>query len=96
MIKKVRISPFYPLARKSIIDLIILNGSFRVRVNEHFYSRVMEIGANGGGDDSLRIALAESMDPFFDGKNEAEYLVILEDLVKSKMLHFNNQKDRSK
>lgn len=56
----------------------------------------MEIGANGGGDESLRIALAESMDPFFDGKNETEYLVILEDLVKSKMLHFNKQKDQTK
>ena len=96
MIKKVKISPFYPLARKSIIDLIIVYGSFRVRVNEHFYRRVMEIGANGGGEESLKIALAESMDPFFDGKNEAEYLVLLEDLVKSKMLHFNNQKKQSK
>jgi hypothetical protein len=92
----VKVSPFYPLARKSIVDLIIVNGSFRVRVNEHFYRRVMEIGANGGGEESLRIAFAESMDPFFDGNNEAEYLVILEDLVKSKMLHFNKQKDQAK
>ena len=56
----------------------------------------MEIGANGGGEESLRIALAESMDPFFDVKNEEEYLVILDDLVKGKMLHFNNQKKPSK
>ena len=91
-----KVSPFYPLARKSIIDLIIVNGSFRARVNEHFYRRVMEIGANGGGEESLRIALAESLDPFFDGRNEEEYLVILDDLVKSKMLHFNNQKKPSK
>jgi len=52
----------------------------------------MEIGANGGGEESLRIALAESMDPFFDVKNEEEYLVILNDLVKSKMINFNNQR----
>lgn len=90
-----KVSPFYPLARKSIIDLIIVNGSFRVRVNEHFYRRVMEVGANGGGDESLKIALAETMDPFFDGKNEEEYLFILEDLVKSKMLHLKNQKNPS-
>jgi hypothetical protein len=96
VIKIMKISPFYPLAKKSIIDLIIVNGSFRVRVNEHFYRRVMEIGANGGGNESLRIALAESMDPFFDGRNEEEYLVILEDLVKSKMLHLSNQKNQSK
>lgn len=87
-----KVSPFYPLARKRIVDLIILDGSFRVRVNEHFYRRVMEIGANGGGEESLRIALAESMDPFFDVKNEEEYLVILNDLVKSKMINFNNQR----
>lgn len=91
-----KVSPFYPLARKSIIDLIIVNGSFRVRVNEHFYRRVMEIGANGGGEESLRIALAESMDPFFDVENEEEYLIILDDLVKSKMLPFNNQIKPSK
>ena len=53
----------------------------------------MEVGANGGGDESLKIALAETMDPFFDGKNEEEYLFILEDLVKSKMLHLKNRKN---
>jgi hypothetical protein len=28
VIKIMKISPFYPLAKKSIIDLIIVNGSF--------------------------------------------------------------------